>query len=605
MPRRAATSIASHTRLSRGLVKPATSLIHNVRRISSSPKCLATDDVDQQESPTAQVKVEAASESQSTSVSDATASADQVVDEGAMTRRLDSLASSNLSPGDSNAAKAIEESGFDPELKKTLLDRITSASPRTSYPQAFAEAEMPTSAGSGSRLIAASEPWAGTESIHDSTLRMLDDSHRKIRVPNRIPSPSGMQRAPRKVDTGRPSKAKTPSSGARLANARDRSSMYSYLRDESLSQKEREQLRSELKDRFSPSARPMPTSVQGLQSLANERIEDAIARGQFKNLARGSGKNVERDYAASSPFLDTTEYFMNKIIQKQEIVPPWIEKQQELGQAAARFRGGLRKSWRRHVARVVASWGGGLEVQMRRAEAYAAAELEVNPMAKTRRIDDAPMTEEAKPKVAPHMSQISLSGELSTTAASPTTSSKQATTANAPITTTTTTDPASPPPTASTLSTPASPQAPTTTPLTTTPATPPPSPPQSPTPFRDPTWLTLERPYHVASITALNALTRTYNLQAPSSARKPYTALDRELLACYADVAPSVAGEIRERALAPRAKVVGDAGGGKSGIGVAGLGGVGGFRGHTEGRGRGYGFRELWRDFWGRGEVGG
>ena len=101
-------------------------------------------------------------------------------------------------------------------------------------------------------------------------------------------------------------------------------------------------MRKILKERFTAGARPMPGSVQGLAALANERIEDAIARGQFKNIARGKGLNVERDYNANSPFLDTTEYFMNKIIQKQEIVPPWIEKQQELIKAANVFRARLR-----------------------------------------------------------------------------------------------------------------------------------------------------------------------------------------------------------------------------------------------------------------------
>lgn len=76
---------------------------------------------------------------------------------------------------------------------------------------------------------------------------------------------------------------------------------------------------------------------------------------------------MERDYNANSPFLDTTEYFMNKIIQKQEIVPPWIEKQQELVKSATVFRSRIRKDWKRHAARVIASKGGGLQEQVRRA----------------------------------------------------------------------------------------------------------------------------------------------------------------------------------------------------------------------------------------------
>jgi hypothetical protein len=51
-----------------------------------------------------------------------------------------------------------------------------------------------------------------------------------------------------------------------------------------MTDKEREDMRKELKERFTPGARAMPNSIRGLAALANERIEDAIARGQFKVL---------------------------------------------------------------------------------------------------------------------------------------------------------------------------------------------------------------------------------------------------------------------------------------------------------------------------------
>ena len=155
--------------------------------------------------------------------------------------------------------------------------------------------------------------------------------------------------------------------------------MYAASQQEDMSEKQREEFRKELKSRFQPGARPMPTTLQGLTSLANERIEDAIARGQFKNIQRGKGVNTERDYNANSPFLDTTEYFMNKIIQKQEIVPPWIEKQQELVKSLHIFRGRMRNDWKRHAARSIASRGGTLQQQLERAQAFALAEVKINP----------------------------------------------------------------------------------------------------------------------------------------------------------------------------------------------------------------------------------
>src|SRR5436853_1608427 len=145
---------------------------------------------------------------------------------------------------------------------------------------------------------------------------MLHDRHKRIRFP-RTQSP------PYNVIAKPPPTRKT-SAGQRLANARDKTSVYALAQQVDMTEEEREKMRKELKERFLPAARSMPTTLQGLTSLANEKIEDAIARGQFSNIPRGKGMNVERDYNANSPFLDTTEYFMNKIIQKQEIVPPWI-----------------------------------------------------------------------------------------------------------------------------------------------------------------------------------------------------------------------------------------------------------------------------------------
>lgn len=230
-----------------------------------------------------------------------------------MSRRLAELSEAILEEGGRSAQKVIEKAGFDEDLKNRLLERIAGTEFRNNNRQAFAQAKLRPSAGKEDRANAAADPWTGTESVADASLRMLNDAYKPVKRPAGIPRPHAPP--PRKVDTGRP-KNKT-STGARLANARDRSSRYSYLRDESLTKEEKDQFRKELKDKFTPGARATPTTLRGLTSLANERIEDAIARGQFKNLPRG--QKIERDYNASSPFLDTTEYFMNKIIQRQEI----------------------------------------------------------------------------------------------------------------------------------------------------------------------------------------------------------------------------------------------------------------------------------------------
>lgn len=75
-------------------------------------------------------------------------------------------------------------------------------------------------------------------------------------------------------------------------------------------------------------------------------------------------------------------------------------------------------------------------------------------------------------------------------------------------------------------------------------------------PFRDPEWEKTELSYHTAAIAELNNITRSYNLMAPAIAQKPYFNLERELKACFAEVAPQVVDAIKEKALAPKVKAV-------------------------------------------------
>ncbi|KAL8651486.1 MAG: hypothetical protein Q9210_003224 [Variospora velana] len=501
-----------------------------------------------------------------------------------MSRRLSELTEEIIEHGGHSARKAMDEAGFPEELRQRLEAKIADSNFRSENPAAFASLDMPFGAGRGTRDHAAAQPWTGTEAVEDAALRMLNDAHKPIRVtgPPRIPQPRSV---PMTVDM-RMKKAVQKSQGERLANARDRTSVYALSQDSTLSEKEREEMRKVLKERFTAGARPMPGTVQGLAALANERIEDAIARGQFKNIARGKGRNIERDYTASSPFLDTTEYFMNKIIQKQDIVPPWIEKQQELVKETQTFRSRLRNDWKRHAARVIASKGGPIESQVRRAEAYAAAEAAQNPK---------------KTKVEA-LSEIDMEGRLSQVTVTETTITTTTTTPSDPSATTikvsedlackasqveTLASAGDPPETRSQTSTQQTPSAPPLLPNL--------------SPFRDPDWESLERSYHSLAISSLNSLTRSYNLMAPDLAKKPYFSLDRELRACFADVAPLLPSEIRDRARRPekiRVEIVGHRPGGV----LEKFGGGEKVRVYDSTKPL-YGFKQFWRDLWGRAET--
>lgn len=309
---------------------------------------------------------------------------------------------------------------------------------------------------------------------------MLDDASKPIRAPYKIPQPVNLRPAPKAN--------RTP--GRRLADAKERTSTYALSQAPGFSQEERESLRQQMKEKLTPGAHSVPISVHGLSSLANERIEDAIARGQFRKIKRGKGVNTESDHNANSAFIDTTEYFMNKIIQKQEIVPPWIEKQQELAMELNRFRQRLRSEWRRHAARLIASQGGSLEAQMIRATGYAAAEARLAAQAKLKKS----LSEDvAEATTEPSSVSTNEADESSIGRDSPDGILHLS-------------------------------------------------------PLRDPDYLAIERSYHELAVEQLNKLTRSYNLQAPPSAQKPYTSLERELKSCYADIAPQLADEIKRRA---------------------------------------------------------
>jgi len=498
-----------------------------------------------------------------------------------MSRRLAEATEDAVLEGGRAGRKAIEEAGFSEELKQKLLERVQAQKFQSENAAAFAEAGLSSRAGRGTRDIAAAPAWTGAESIEDAVLRMLSDAHKPLKPGLRG---SGRVNAPAVVDL-RVKREPKRSSGQRLANARDKASIYSITRDTQMSEKEREVVRKEFKERFTPGARAMPSSFQGLAALANEKIEDAIARGQFKNIPRG--KAIERDARADNPFIDTTEYIMNKMIQRQDIVPPWIEKQQELVRAANVFRGRLRNDWKRHAARTISSRGGNLQEQVKRAERNAESESFYNPKKRAVEQISVPTNLTSDPvmvKITQEAPSL-MSADSPAPVVQVTVETKDA---EIPIT-----EPLQVPVTASI----AEAQPPTDMP----PSTPEPATPRPlPAPFRDAVWEKTELSYLTLAITNLNNLTRSYNLMAPELAKKPYFSLERELKSCYADVAPQLGQAIIERAAKPAKELVEKVGHRPGGV-------LERFGGETakvyDSKKPLYGFREFWNDLWGERRV--
>ncbi|CUS15323.1 unnamed protein product [Tuber aestivum] len=282
--------------------------------------------------------------------------------ESALSRRFTEMAEEAITSSPRKAAKIASENAFSEDLKREFEERIAKAQFNTTHAQVLSTVSLPAGAPKQVRDIAAAAPWTGTESTEDAVLRMLVDTHKPLR---------GKPPAPVNVDL-RPTRASGPQSASqRIADAREKTTEYTLNKSGALSGNERSEVRNMFRERFMPEGRAV-ASLNAIASLADEKIKEARARGQFKNLPRG--KPLERDHNADSPFLDTTEYLMNRIIQKQDIVPPWIEKQQEIARAVRVFRVRLRADWKQHVSKIISSAGGSVDEQCRRAEEYAASE---------------------------------------------------------------------------------------------------------------------------------------------------------------------------------------------------------------------------------------
>ncbi|EER41868.1 conserved hypothetical protein [Histoplasma capsulatum H143] len=93
-------------------------------------------------------------------------------------------------------------------------------------------------------------------------------------------------------------------------------------------------------------------------------------------LSRSKPVQVARSYGyTSSPYIDTAEFLPNEIIQKQDIIPPWIEKEQRMAKDIERFWKQLRNDWGKHIVQLNAR---SLESQILRAQGYVAAEARLD-----------------------------------------------------------------------------------------------------------------------------------------------------------------------------------------------------------------------------------
>ncbi|KAI5116046.1 hypothetical protein M0805_009360 [Coniferiporia weirii] len=262
------------------------------------------------------------------------------------------------------------------------------------------------------RALAEAEdgPWTGEESLRDSVLRMLVDKHRPLRGPVRS-AEEKLSATPPAVSGGTVTTQYTPdwraradapllpaveghkpwlvtfrapahavasvkfgniASGATAAKAGDKNSRNedAERKPEAAARRRSEtaqrlgRARESMLDyrlgiRGGPGAgtegvqkRPMPVGMKRWASLVEERIERARQEGHFRAL-KGRGKPLVRETAEGNPFIAREEFLMNRIVQRNNAAPPWVELQTELESALSAFRAVLQESWTRRAIRML------------------------------------------------------------------------------------------------------------------------------------------------------------------------------------------------------------------------------------------------------------
>lgn len=227
----------------------------------------------------------------------------------------------------------------DPHIRSMLTESDFGDPNRESQIKAsmYIKSEPLLSRNKHAKDIFQSEPWTGEESSHDANLRMILDSTPKQKPILNDP-----------VASLRHKKRITPQ--ARLSNARDVSLDYK-LNKKLDSDLEESRFREMYKERLLGPSMLLNSSASSaidyVGAVASNKINASINQqtGKFDDEPRMQdvrGKPLSSEHLKNCTDLN---YFMNQILNKQEVLPPWIEAQQNLDKSVSSFRANLDQLW--------------------------------------------------------------------------------------------------------------------------------------------------------------------------------------------------------------------------------------------------------------------
>jgi hypothetical protein len=219
------------------------------------------------------------------------------------------------------------------------------------------------------------KPWDGEEPVNYSVLRMIMDKYRaplrvegaaRRNIPqpqsNYIPAASQKEeKSSQKKKVEREVKAREMKQN-RIMNAKDAAFYYSFERKYPAARDEK----NHIGDNVSKSTtkkdidwedwdlQETHISINDMGVLPDEMIRPARARGVFDDLP-GRGKPLEEDPLINNPFVDRTEYYLNRIIQRNGAAPPWVMMQQEVDTDISTLRSQMNSAIKRCLDEIKAN----------------------------------------------------------------------------------------------------------------------------------------------------------------------------------------------------------------------------------------------------------
>ncbi|CUS23180.1 LAQU0S08e03884g1_1 [Lachancea quebecensis] len=253
-------------------------------------------------------------------------------DWGYLKRRLTQLKEeATLDENDalSGLIKGVDQEN--PSMEK-LYNELPKKKFETRFRAQIQASKLKTYVNKESRETALSRPWTGEEHYTDASLRMIMDGMKNRKGSSESPRNLGFVST---VQAGREQSRyarKSAKTRIRLETAQDQIATYKIDKDGCKSDnKEASEFRALYAERFTPIG-----SFEKLISVADIRIEESMKKGEFDSVKKLRGQKLHASQPL--PYVDRTEHHLNDILVRQNISPPWIEKQGSVTKDIVVFR---------------------------------------------------------------------------------------------------------------------------------------------------------------------------------------------------------------------------------------------------------------------------